>query len=358
MKSKKLNPRLLGFLLLVLMAAGTGIYYGIASQHKDPIVLTGYLGGEKIGFIEDPEIQEILEDEYGVILDYSKAGSLDMVTLNQEGQDYLFPSSQTALEYYREEWGEPRKSEIILNTPIVIYTHRMVADAFIKEGLIEEADGVYYMDMEKMAGIIMDGISWEEIGLPQLYGNVSIDTTDPSKSNSGNMFAGLLANALNGGETVTEEQLPQILADLTDIFSRLGYMETSSSDLFSQFLKMGVGAKPVIAGYESQLLEFSVENPDDFAAIKDDIVMVYPSPTVWSTHVYIALTENGEKAIEGLLDSQVQELAWKNHGFRTNVYMAGTEAGEFQVEGLASDITRVMPMPDYGTMKQIIDSLR
>ena len=86
--------------------------------------------------------------------------------------------------------------------------------------------------------------------------------------------------------------------------------------------------------------------------------MVYPSPTVWSTHVYIALTENGEMAVQGLLDPQVQELAWKNHGFRTNVYLAGSEAGTFQVEGLASDITRVMSMPDYGTMKQIIDSLQ
>ena len=31
-------------------------------------------------------------------------------------------------------------------------------------------------------------------------------------------------------------------------------MEASSSDLFDQFLKTGMGAKPVIAGYENQLL--------------------------------------------------------------------------------------------------------
>ena len=49
--------------------------------------------------------------------------------------------------------------------------------------------------------IITEERSWKEIGLPELYGNVSIDTTDPAKSNSGNMFAGLLANTLNGGVT-------------------------------------------------------------------------------------------------------------------------------------------------------------
>ncbi len=38
-------------------------------------------------------------------------------------------------------------------------------------------------------------------------------------------------------------------------------MESSSSDLFDQFLKTGMGAKPLIAGYENQLLEFAVEKP-------------------------------------------------------------------------------------------------
>ena len=70
-------------------------------------------------------------------------------------------------------------------------------------------------------------------------------------------------------------------------------MESSSSDLFDQFLKTGMGAKPLIAGYENQLLEFAVENPDTWEQIKGDIVIMYPTPTVWSSHVYIALDEAG-----------------------------------------------------------------
>ena len=49
-------------------------------------------------------------------------------------------------------------------------------------------------------------------------------------------------------------------------------METSSSDLFNQFLRMGVGAKPIIAGYENQLLEYAAENPDDYEKIKVSFV--------------------------------------------------------------------------------------
>lgn len=357
MKKKIIDPRLLGFFILIVVAAGTVFAYRTASQRRNTVKLEGYLGGEKIGFFEDPQVGEILKDRYQVEMDYSRAGSLEMVTLDQTGRDYLFPSSQTALEYYREERGEPLASEIILNTPIVLYTHSMVADALEKAGLITWEGETGYVDMRGLTDLILRGASWEELGLPQLYGPVTIETTDPSKSNSGNMFAGLLANTLNGGQTVNRSTVGGVLPQLKEIFARLGYMETSSSDLFSQFLKMGVGAKPIIAGYESQLLEFAVEQPEDFAQIKEDIVMLYPSPTVWSTHVYIALTENGRKAVDGLLDEEVQRLAWEKHGFRTNVYLAASSAEAFGVRGLAPEITRVMPMPDYQTMRQIIDGL-
>ena len=96
------------------------------------------------------------------------------------------------------------------------------------------------------------------------------------------------------GRTVTETDLDTILPELQDIFGKLGYMETSSSDLFSQFLRMGVGAEPIIAGYESQLIEYASIYPDEYDRIRDDVVMLYPTPTVWSAHVMIALDENGQ----------------------------------------------------------------
>ena len=91
------------------------------------------------------------------------------------------------------------KSEIILNTPIVLYTRSAVAQALVDSGLAVVTNGVYTVDMEKLTETIEAGTTWEEIGLPQLYGSVSVGTTDPTKSNSGNMFAGLLANTLCGG---------------------------------------------------------------------------------------------------------------------------------------------------------------
>ena len=350
MKTKLIG---LGILAAVIIAAAA---YVFISNSQTVTEINGYVGGEKIGLLEDEEVQEILRDRYRLVIDYAKAGSIDMVTDDAEGRDFLFPSNQTALELYKQVHGDPVKSEIILNTPIVLYTRSAVAQALVDSGLAVVTNGVYTVDMEKLTETIEAGTTWEEIGLPQLYGCVSVGTTDPTKSNSGNMFAGLLANTLCGG-VADESNLAEILPRLQNIFQKLGYMESSSSDLFDQFLKTGMGAKPLIAGYENQLLEFAVENPDTWEQIKGDIVMMYPTPTVWSSHVYIALDEAGTAGIDALLDEDIQRLAWEKHGFRTGVYDTPTDAAHFGVSGIAEELTQVAPMPDANTMDRIIKAL-
>ena len=93
---KKISTKTAGLILLVIIIAAAGIYSLILSGKQEVISINGYLGGEKIGFMEDEEVQEILRSRYGLEVDYARAGSLDMVTADQTGMDYLFPSSQTA----------------------------------------------------------------------------------------------------------------------------------------------------------------------------------------------------------------------------------------------------------------------
>ena len=363
-----MKKKLIGLILLVcVMAAIGGIYLitdGVGKKSKESsgttpssvVTVNGYVGGEKIGFLEDEEVQKILRDKYGLEADYSRAGSLDMMTADLEGRDYLFPSSSIALEYYEELHGAPDQSEIILNTPIVLYTHKMVLDAFESQGLIQKDGDVNYIDMAKLVQMIQNNTSWADIGVPELYGSVSVHTTDPAKSNSGNMFAALLADVLNTGQTLTEDHVDAVLPQLQEIFGKLGYMETSSSDLFSQFLRMGVGAMPVAAGYESQIIEYAKMYPDEYEKIKDDIVVLYPAPTVWSAHVFIALDDNGKSLLKGLQDEEILKLAWEKHGFRTGSY--GDVKGDAGVAGITDTITQVAQVPSYPVMKKIIEGLQ
>ena len=346
---------LIGLAILAAVIAAGGIYLLLGGGQR-PVELRGYVGGEKIGLLDDPEVQRVLERDYKLILDYAKAGSLDMVTADHEGRDFLFPSSQTALEYYQQLYGAPDRSQIVFNTPIVLYTHRPILEAFLGAGMVTEEDGVYYMDMEALVEAMEAGTTWAQLGLEELYGQVAVNTTDPVRSNSGNMFAGLLANVLCGG-VADEDSVEAVLPRLQAIFEKLGYMEASSSDLFDQFLKTGMGAKPMIAGYENQLLEFAVENPEDWEQLKDDIVLIYPTPTVWSSHIYIALDEAGEAGIDALMDEEIQRLAWENHGFRTEVSGTGADEDHFGVPHLAAEITQVAAMPSYAAMEKIIAAL-
>lgn len=352
-----MKKKIAGLMLLVVLMAVIGGIYFVTGNAPQIVNVDGYVGGEKIELLEDEEIRSVFEEKYGLNVDYSRAGSLDMMTADLSGRDYLFPSSSIALEYYEDLHGSPVQSEIVLNTPIVLYTHQIVLDAFENQGLITTDGDVHYIDMAGLLELIQNGTQWSDIGLSELYGRVSVDTTDPSRSNSGNMFAALVANVLNGGQTLTEADLDTILPELQDIFGKLGYMETSSSDLFSQFLRMGVGAEPLIAGYESQLIEYAALYPDEYDRIRDDVVMLYPAPTVWSAHVMIALDENGQILLNAMQDEEIQDIAWKKHGFRTGNYGDIADSGTIPADGVAASITQVAQVPSYDVMKVIIEQL-
>lgn len=345
-------------ILILLIVAGLAIGYSVfQGSQPDPVEITGYLGGEKKGLLQNPKFIEHIDEEYGLMMDFHILGSYDMVRGNTEGQDYLFPSSQLALELYEQLGNKAVDDDIIFNSPIVLYSRKPVVDALVKEDIVSIREGIHYVNMEKLAKIIADQTNWSDIGLSNLHGKVLVDTTDPNLSNSGNMFLGVLANALNGNQPVNMNNVGNIVEDIKRIYQQIGYMNTSSADMFSQFLRQGVGAFPIIAGYESQILEFSVQSPEVYEQVKDSIIILYPEPTVWSSHIYIALTDNGDRAFEALMDPVVQKLAWEEHGYRTMV--AGTaQASQFSVPGLAPEVTQIMSMPDIDTMLYLMDLIK
>ena len=153
MKTKLIG---LGILAAVIIAA---VAYVFISNHQTITEINGYVGGEKIGLLEDEEVQKILKDRYKLSIDYARAGSIDMITADATGRDFLFPSNQTALELYRQINGDPVKSEIILNTPIVLYTRSAVAQALVDSGLAAVTNGVYTVDMEKLTCPSFMGVS-------------------------------------------------------------------------------------------------------------------------------------------------------------------------------------------------------
>ena len=364
-----------GLALLVLVAVVIAGY--LAWQHGKPTApstasgpapaaaasvttVKGYVGGEKLGFLADPQVIQILHDKYGLAVDGTKLGSIDMVdgSVPTAGLDFLWPSSQVALELYKEHHGKMENADTIFNSPIVFYSWDIVTQALTKAHVVQKLGATYYVvDAPKLIGMINGGAQWKSIGLPQLYGRISIRSTDPTKSNSGFMFAGLLADIANGGEVADEASLPKTLPTVKTFFSRLGYLEGSSGDLFDQFLKMGEGANPMIVGYENQLTEFSIQNAQYQDLLRKRIQVLYPRPTVYSSHPLIALTPAGSQLLQALHDPNLQKIAWEKHGFRSGLIGVQNDPQVLQVVGIPDTIQNVIPMPRAEVMNKIVQGL-
>lgn len=353
-----MRNKIIGVVILAVMIIASTVYF-FASNTTPQIVLKGYIGSEKEGLMQDDKFKEILKDSYGVTFDYSKAGSIAMVEGDTSGVDFLFPSSQNAVEIFKNNQSNRLiSSQIEFNSPIVLYSWDTVTDALIKEGIVKQDNNVsYIVDMPKLIDLATKGKKWSDIGLNDLYGNVNIISTDPTSSNSGNLFYGLLANILNGGQVVDETTIDSVMPALKSYYARQGFQPTGSEDLFSQYLSSGVGAYPLIACYESQIIEFSVQNPDKWEKVKNKIRILYPIPTVWSSHTYISLNENAVTGMRALQDEKIQNLAWEKHGFRSGNNSTIDDASSLSVSGIPENITKIISLPKPAIMDQIINEL-
>ena len=135
--------------------------------------------------------------------------------------DLMFCSDQRFYDYYKvaanKAKGEADRYQVLdggltLNTPIVIYSWAEVTNALINEGIVQLNNGTYYItDMNKLLNYILEGKKWGDIGLPMLYGNINIASTDPVTSSPGATYYGLLLSIMCGG-TVTERGMQDNLS--------------------------------------------------------------------------------------------------------------------------------------------------
>jgi hypothetical protein len=227
---------------------------------------------------------------------------------------------------------------------------------------LAQADGRarFCLDLAKLLDAVLQNKSWSSIGVSDLYGSARLLSTDPNRSNSGFMFAGLAANLL-GREVATLTSLGKVGSQVETIFARMGYKPSSSGKMFEDYLAGGPGAQPLVVGYENQLIEWVLEDAarwrrlDATAPAKP--VILYPQPTVFSAHPLIAVDEKAEVLIEALMTPRAQEIAWNIHGFRGPLGTSGELDNQLIGDRILPHIDSSTPMPDFRTMLALIDRL-
>ena len=108
----------------------------------------------------------------------------------------------------------------------------------------------------------------------------------------------------------------------------------------------------------SHVLDLAVNQTDAFKQIKDDVVIVYPTPTVWSTHTLMALDEKGDTLLNLLKTPAAQKLAWERHGFRAANFAGTDSISRFGLAGTLDQIPAVSELPNNDAMQHLITTLQ
>jgi hypothetical protein len=365
-----ISRRAFGLGLLAASAAGTGGYVylrqhpEIAGRFGESKRLFGFAGGEKEGFLANVRVRNLLERRFGLILDARRAGSVEMVReralLDQKPQ-FLWPSSSVLVEVARNSGLKISRDQVIFNSPIVLYSWERIADGLVKGGFAEPAGGPRYtVDLLKILKAIIAGETWAAMGVADLFGRARVVSTDPNKSNSGFMFAGLAASLL-GGDVVTLDSLDRISGDVATVFRRMGYKPPSSGKLFDDYVAGGAGAQPLIVGYENQLIEWVLQDADRWKRVEQNApskpVIMYPRPTAFSAHPLISIDRSADDLIDALVSESLLELAWEEHGFRGPLGTIGKARNTLLQSRLIERIDAVLPMPEAPAMLALLDRL-
>ena len=362
---------LIGIIILIKFLVDAGVFGG---NKRIGNLTTVYVatGGGKENFIADEDVVRIMQEKYGlnVVYDNWSNGKLIVNPLVREDKvtkyDAMFCSDQRFYDYYKlspnKEKGEADRYSVLqggltLNTPIVIYSWADVVDKFVEQGIVKEQGGVYYItDMSKLMSYILNSTKWSDIGLNQLYGTINIASTDPVTSSPGATYYGLLLSILCESQ-VNEQNVAKNLPNLKEFYVKSGYMNNTPSDLFERYLKTGMGGEPMIVDYEKSIIEFANQNPDGFEQVKDNIRVLYPTPTIWNSHCIASFTENGNKFYKAFEDPEIQKIAWERYGFRTGITGGSYDVSKFGI-GIPQTITSTVTSLKMDTYNELIDYLK
>jgi hypothetical protein len=174
-------------------------------------------------------------------------------------------------------------------------------------------------------------------------------------SNTAAMYLSLASYIANNQSVVqSQAEVDTVLPLMTELFLRQGFQESSSAAPFEDYLALGIGKTPMLVAYESQLVAFWLAHPE---REHGDMVMLYPTPTVFSKHVLVPFNAKGRRLGEALeRDPELQELAHQ-YGFRTGGNTRGPELWEKHGIHTPATVVDVIDPPSNEWLEKMITGI-
>ena len=357
--------------LVLVAAVGGGIWTSharlsaehAASERKAleaarTLAVRGLIGSEKEDFFADSRVRQALARQH-LTVTVEKAGSRAIAhAFDPQHDDFGFPSGAPAAAELR---GVARAPEVFtpFYTPIVIASWRPIAQILANDHIVAERDHNFYIvDMPALLKLMQQHARWKDIPGSEAFSTnkaVLINSTDVRTSNSAAMYLSLASYLANGQSVVqSESEVQAVLPFMSELFLRQGFQEGSSAAPFEDYLALGMGKTPLLVAYESQLVAFWLAHPD---RQHNDMVMLYPVPTVFSKHVLVPFDDKGRRLGDALEhDAELQSLAHQ-FGFRTGGDVKGPEVWERQGIHTPSTLVDVIDPPSHEWLETMIHGI-
>lgn len=221
---------------------------------------------DKKTLFNDPEFQEMLKKDYGIVPDGTKFENSD--TFSPEtvrGYDGIWLSKHADIT-------DQKISEHIFQTRTVLYSWHEIAKALIHQGIVEKRGERYVIVRpEKLQELEQQGRTYEFIGLSGRYEKIRVISADA---------------------------------------------DTDAEMLFDRYIRQGELSYPLISAPENLIIGWYQTQPAYREKIRKEIVILEPEPSKIEPHSFVALTDQGKKLLSVLKKPEVRQFVSRKYGLR------------------------------------------
>jgi hypothetical protein len=353
--------RVLGLALAAILAIGV-IVAVIASINgtftsKPVVTVQGVIGSEKQAFFQDPAVQAAFRKN-GLDVRVDTAGSREMATtVNLSRYDFAFPAGvPAALKIKNDHHAAATYAPFF--TPMAIGTFRSIAQLLVANHVAQDQGTYYTLDVQAYLALVARNARWSDLAGNTTYQtnkSILIWSTDVRTSNSAAMYLSIASYVANGGNVVADDATAKsIVPQVAPLFLRQGFAPSSSDTPFEDYLSIGIGKSPMVMIYEAQFLAREAAHD---RALSPDMVLMYPSPTVYSKHTLVPLKPNGDRVGRLLQSDPVLQRLIVKYGFHTSDPTA--LSGYLKAQGVPAvpQLVNVVETPAYDPLETMITGI-
>jgi hypothetical protein len=351
------NPRRLAAIgLAVLLIIGVG--YGIVTSARDALgppaaTIHGLIGSEKAPFFNDPRVLAAFK-RGGFTVTTSTAGSRQIAGADLSKEDFAFPAGVPAAEKIRRDHAGS-VAVVPFYTPMAVATWKPIVALLEAAGVAHTTNSVTTLNVAAYMQLVDKNTRWRDLPGNTTYPvnkSILITSTDVRKSNSAAMYLALTSYVANGDNIIENDaEVAPIMDRLAPLFLRQGFVASSTEEPFDDYLVQGIGKSPMVMIYESQFVQRAAAAD---GSITQDMVLMYPDPTIFSKHTYVGLTANGIRLGDFLTnDPELRTLATE-YGFRTTDTAAFAKFVADHKLTVPSSIIDVIDPPTYEALEAMI----